>query len=139
LVDARSIESRLERLRILLGELDEIRAGGRDAFDADPRLRLATERALQLSIQACIDVAGHLVAELELTVPPDYRGLFPVLKTAGLDSDLAARLGEAAGLRNILVHDYLDLDDGTIWGALAHLDDLREFAAFVVATLDQTG
>lgn len=137
MVDAPSIESRLERLREQLTELDEIREGGREAFDADPRLRLATERALQLSIQACIDIAGHLVAELELTVPPDYRGLFPELATTGLDQRLAARLGDAAGLRNILVHDYLDLDENAIWVALDHLDDLREFAAFVVAKLDQ--
>lgn len=34
LVDAPSIESRLERLRVLLAELDEIRDGGRSAFDA---------------------------------------------------------------------------------------------------------
>lgn len=110
MVDAPSIESRLERLRELLVEMDEIRAGGREAFDADPRLRLATE--------------------------PDYRGLFPELTTDGLDRDLSARLGAAAGLRNILVHDYLDLDKNAIWGALGHLDDLREFAAFVVTKLD---
>jgi hypothetical protein len=41
LVDAASIESRLERLRALIAELDEIREGGRDAYAADPRLRLA--------------------------------------------------------------------------------------------------
>jgi uncharacterized protein YutE (UPF0331/DUF86 family) len=73
LVDAPSIESRLERLRELLAELDQIRGGGRGTWDADPRLRLATERALQLSIQVCIDIAGHLVAELNLPMPPDYR------------------------------------------------------------------
>ena len=136
MVDAPSIESRLERLRILLAELDEIRNGGRSAFDADPRLRLATERALQLSIQACIDIAGHLVAELDLPLPPDYRGLFPELASTGLDQALATRLGDAAGLRNILVHDYLDLDENVVWGALGHLDDLRGFAAFVVTKLD---
>lgn len=136
MVDATSIESRLERLRALLAELDEIREGGRQAFEADPRLRLATERALQLAIQACIDVAGHLVAELDLPLPPDYRSLFPELTAAGLDSDLAARLGDATGLRNILVHDYLDLDKNVIWGALDHLDDLRGFAAFVVTKFD---
>ena len=136
MVDAPSIESRLERLRSLLAELDEIHAGGREAWVADPRLRLATERALQLSIPVCIDVAGHLVAELNLPLPPDYRGLFPELTAAGLDTDLAARLAAATGLRNILVHDYIDLDESVVWGALGLLDDLREFAAFVVTKLN---
>ena len=136
MVDAPSIESRLERLRELLAELDAIRDGGRESWNADPRLRLATERALQLSIQVCIDIAGHLVSELKLTMPPDYRGLFPELATAGLDSDLAERLGAATGLRNVLVHEYVDLDEDVVWGALGLLDDLRGFAAFVVTKLD---
>lgn len=91
---------------------------------------------MQLSIQVCIDVAGHLVSELDLPMPPDYRGLFPELTSAGLDPALAARLGAATGLRNVLVHDYLDLDANVIWGALGLLDDLREFAGFVVSKLD---
>jgi uncharacterized protein YutE (UPF0331/DUF86 family) len=136
LVDAPSIESRLERLRELLAELDEIRDGGRDDWNAAPRLRLATERALQLSIQVCIDIAGHLVSELNLPMPPDYRGLFPELTAAGLDPALAGRLGVATGLRNVLVHEYIDLDEDLVWGALGLLGDLREFAAFVVSKLD---
>jgi uncharacterized protein YutE (UPF0331/DUF86 family) len=42
----------------------------------------------------------------------------------------------ATGLRNILVHDYIDLDESVVWGALGLLDDLREFAAFVVTKLN---
>lgn len=136
MVDALSIESRLQRLGALLAELDEIRDGGRQSWDADPRLRLATERALQLSIQVCIDVAGHLVAELDLPIPSDYRGLFPELTSVGLDPALASRLAAATGLRNVLVHDYLDIDENVVWGALGLLDDLREFAAFVLSKLD---
>jgi uncharacterized protein YutE (UPF0331/DUF86 family) len=136
LVDAASIESRLERLRLLLLELDEIRDSGREAYDGDLRLRLATQRGLQLAIQVCIDIGVHLVAELELPMPPDYRGVFSALEAKGLDAGLAARLGSAAGLRNVLVHDYLDLDENVIWGSLSHLDDLRGFAAFAAQQLD---
>jgi uncharacterized protein YutE (UPF0331/DUF86 family) len=136
LVDTASIESRLERLRLLLAELDEISEGGRAAYDAGPRLRLATERGLQLAIQVCIDIAGHLVAELDLPLPADYRGLFVALTAADLDPGLSDRLAAATGLRNVLVHDYLELDENVVWEALDRLDDLREFAAFVVQRLD---
>ena len=136
MVDAPSIESRLERLRELLVELDQIHEGGRESWNADPRLRLATERALQLSIQVCIDIGGHLVSELKLTMPADYRGLFPELAVAGLDPALAERLGSATGLRNVLVHEYIDLDEDLVWSALGLLDDLRGFAAFVVTQLE---
>jgi uncharacterized protein YutE (UPF0331/DUF86 family) len=136
LVDAPSIESRLERLRFLLLELDEIREGGRTTYDADLRLRLATQRGLQLAIQVCIDIGAHLVAELELPLPPDYRGVFSALVAEGLDAQLAERLGSATGLRNLLVHDYLDIDEDVIWESLDHLDDLRRFAGFAAEQLD---
>lgn len=69
-------------------------------------------------------------------MPPDYRGLFSELTAAGLDADLAERLGAVTGLRNVLVHEYVDLDEDVVWGALGLLDDLRGFAAFVVSKLD---
>ncbi len=100
MVDAESIETRLDRLTQLLEELDEIRAGGRDTYDADFRTRLAAQHGIQLAIQVCIDIG------------------------------LADRLADAASMRNVLVHGYLEVDDEAVWQALEHLDDLRQFAAF---------
>jgi uncharacterized protein YutE (UPF0331/DUF86 family) len=136
LVDAESVEARLSRLAQLLEQLQEIHAGGDSAYLADFRTRLAAQHGLQLAIQTCIDIGAHLIAEQNLQMPSDYRGVFEALGPLGLDSALAARLGRAAGMRNILVHDYLDLDDRLVWSALENLDDLRDFAAFVEPLLD---
>jgi uncharacterized protein YutE (UPF0331/DUF86 family) len=136
LVDADSVTSRLLRLDGLLRELESIRAGGRDAYMSEPRTRLAAEHALQLAIQSCIDVGAHLVSELGLDAPDDYRGVFASLRAAGLDEGLAERLAAAAGMRNILVHGYLDVDDEIVWDALARLDDLRSFATTVREIVD---
>lgn len=130
MVDAESIATRLDRLTPLLVELEEIRAGGHDAYMAEFRSRLAADHAIQLAIQICIDVGAHLIAELGLEAPSDYRGVFESLREAGLDPQLADRLAAAAGMRNILVHDYLEVDDDAVWEALGRLDDLRQFAAF---------
>jgi len=139
LVDAESISSRLTHLDELLAELDAIREAGRDAYAAEWRTRLAAEHALQLAIQACIDVGAHLVSELGLKAPADYRGVFESLCPAGLDPGLAERLAAATGMRNILVHGYLDVDDDTVWSALARLDDLRDFAAAAQRMVDAGG
>jgi uncharacterized protein YutE (UPF0331/DUF86 family) len=139
LVDAESVSSRLTHLDELLAELDTIRAAGRDAYAAEWRTRLATEHALQLAIQACIDVGAHLVSELGLKAPTDYRGVFESLCPAGLDPPLAERLATATGMRNILVHGYLNVDDDTVWNALARLDDLRNFAAAAEQMVDSGG
>jgi uncharacterized protein YutE (UPF0331/DUF86 family) len=126
----------LEHLGELLTELDAIRDGGRDAYMAEWRTRLAAEHALQLAIQTCIDVGAHVVSELGLKAPADYRGVFESLCPAGLDASLAERLAAAAGMRNILVHGYLDVDDEAVWNALAGLSDLRDFAATVQRIVD---
>ena len=44
-------------------------------------------------------------------------------KLARLDSLLVLRL------RNLLVHDYGDIDHRRLWQSLGELDDLRSFAA----------
>jgi len=129
LVDAESVGRRLQRLGELLAALEAIRAEGEQAYLSGLHTRLAAERALQLAVQTCIDVAAHLVAELGLRTPEDYRDTFRGLGERGhLDRALADRLGDAAGLRNILVHEYLEIDPREVWAALERLDDLRAFA-----------
>lgn len=136
MVDAESVSSRLDRLSKLLGELEEIRTTGHGAYGSDFRTRLAAAHALQVAVQVCIDIGAHLVAEEGLDSPSDYRDVFASLRSIGLDDQLAGRMAEAAGMRNILVHEYLEVDDELVWGALDRLDDLREFAAFAQSQLD---
>lgn len=132
MVDPESIDSRLEHLSDLLAESERIRAGGRAAYDATFRDRLAAQHAIQLAIQSCVDIGAHLIAELRLRMPDDYKGVFAVLREPlGLAPDLVEGLSAAAGMRNVLVHNYLEVDDDKVWDALGHLDDLRQFAAAV--------
>jgi uncharacterized protein YutE (UPF0331/DUF86 family) len=120
----------LRRLEQLLAVLEEVREQGRGRLMDDVRVQLQTEHALQIAIQICIDVGIHIAGERALRPPEDYRGVFASLAEAGvLGKDLAARLGDAAGLRNLLVHEYAEVDHGKLWDALDELDDLRAFAA----------
>jgi uncharacterized protein YutE (UPF0331/DUF86 family) len=136
LVDAESIEARLSRLGQRLAQLEEIRDGGEDAYRGDFRTRLAAQHGLQLAIQTCIDIGAHLIAEHNLEMPSDYRAVFASLVALELDPGLAERLGRAAGMRNILVHDYLEVDDRLVWEALVDLGDLRDFGAYAAGLLD---
>jgi uncharacterized protein YutE (UPF0331/DUF86 family) len=140
LVDPESIEVRLDHLRDLLDVLEGIRAGGRETYSKSFESRLAAQHAIQLAIQICVDIGAHLIAELGMRMPDDYRGIFDALReSADLDAELAARLSNAAGMRNVLVHAYLEVDDDRVWDALEHLDDLREFAALAKRLADQAG
>jgi uncharacterized protein YutE (UPF0331/DUF86 family) len=132
LVDAEQVEDRLERLEALLEELEGVRSAGEEAYLADAKQRLATERLLQLSIQICIDLAAQVVSEQSAAPPSSYSDVFKILGDKGVVSaDLAKRLGDAARQRNLLVHLYMEIDDKAVYASLAFLDDLREFAEIV--------
>ena len=132
MVDPDRVRERLGRLEPLLALLDEVRTSSEQAYFSAFHTKLATQHALQLAVQICIDVGAHLIAELGLPLADDYGGVFSRLEEAEiLDADLAGRLRKAAGLRNLLVHGYAEVDDRKVWEALAGLDDLRDYAAAV--------
>lgn len=132
MVDAEQVENRLERLEAMLEQLDSVRGAGEEAYLADARQRLATERLLQLSIQICIDLAAQVVSEQSAAPPSSYSDVFKILGDKGVISpDIAERLGNAARQRNLLVHLYMEIDDRAVFASLAFLDDLREFATTV--------
>lgn len=134
MVDRDRVDARLERLGLLLRALESTRAAGVDAYLADEQRRLATERALTVALQLCIDLAAQLVGERGGRTPDTYAGVFAALAADGtLAPELAERLGAAARQRNLLVHLYLEIDDRRVFAALEHLDDLRAFAVVVRA------
>lgn len=137
MVDSEAASARLERLRELIERLKGVHEQGKDAYLADERLRLMTERCLELAAQICIDLGLQVLAEKSSPTPESYADVFRTLGKEGLiEMDLAGRLAEAAKQRNLLVHLYLDIDDGKVFDSLFHLDDLRQFAAFVGDQLD---
>lgn len=133
LVDPERAFERLGRLHRLLLGLEDSRAIGQDAYLADEDLRAQTERRLQLAIQICIDLGAQLLSELGGRAPRDYADVFAALAEDGgpLDSALAGRLANAARLRNLLVHEYLAIDDAQVFAALGRMEDLRAFASVV--------
>jgi uncharacterized protein YutE (UPF0331/DUF86 family) len=137
LVDDRRAEARLQRLEETIERLEQVREGGRDAYLPDADLRAMTERLLEVAIQICIDLGAQIVAELSAPAPTDYAGIFKILADKGLlPADLAGRMGDAARQRNLLVHLYMEVDDGAVFDSLMYLDDLRQFGIFAEQRID---
>lgn len=92
---------------------------------------------LQIAIQAALDAASHVVADERLGVPSGNRELFLLLASNGwIPAELASRLAKMAGFRNMLVHQYGDVDLDIVERILKHdLDDLLAFTAAIRARL----
>lgn len=74
-------------------------------------------------------MASHWLADSGIAVPSTYKDLFRRLADEHvITRDLAERLGLAAGLRNLIAHQYGDLDFDKVFSAAStDVDDLLDF------------
>lgn len=112
------------------------------------RLDEATRGALWLegvkylfvtTIEACIDATHHITASDRLGAPDSNADALRLLGDHHIiDRDLAAALARAVGFRNVLVHQYTEVDDTIVVDALQQLDEFRQFVQQVSAWLVST-
>lgn len=85
-------------------------------------------------VQACLDVASHVIATEGYREPADYGDVFRILaENDVLSSDLAAEIVEMAGFRNVLAHEYAKIDDERVYDHLQDLDRFKEFATAIAS------
>ncbi len=134
--DPEVVRRHLAALREVLANLR--RHAGRSAQDlrANPDLRWAVERGLQLCIQNALDIATHLAAGSGLDASDYATAIDRLAELSVLPAEFAARLRPIAGFRNVLVHGYLQVDLSVVEEVLKNkLDELEEFARRVEAYL----
>lgn len=104
------------------------------ALEHDHLRQDAIAMNLQRAAELCIDIANHLVRIHKLGLPRDSRESFTLLEQAGmLDAELAQRLRAMVGFRNVLVHQYTQLDPSILVDVVEHRGaDLLVFAAAAV-------
>jgi uncharacterized protein YutE (UPF0331/DUF86 family)/predicted nucleotidyltransferase len=136
-VDADVLARRILALNEGLRELERPAASDPGALANDPVLRAAVERWLQVSIEACLDIANHVIAEEGWTPPETGRASFLSLAAHGrIEHAFAVRLGRAVGLRNLLVHDYVSGDLAQLASIVRNdLGDQRTFGMHAAAWL----
>ncbi|OHA65874.1 MAG: hypothetical protein A3E07_02235 [Candidatus Wildermuthbacteria bacterium RIFCSPHIGHO2_12_FULL_45_9] len=99
------------------------------SFVSDFHLFGNTERYLQLSIQAIIDASHLLILNLGFKRPTDnYEAVSTLFEKNILADDLAHAITRMIGLRNLLVHEYGQIDRKKIFHFLQH--NLKDIEAF---------
>ena len=139
MVDPEVVASRLAVLRTNLRRLQSIIEQGRDTFVSDEDVHLKAERCLQLALQSMLDIGTHLIASDGLARPSKYEDVVPELGRAGvLSAPIVQRLEGAAGVRNILVHDYVRVDHERLFETIREgIPDLESFAREISVLLEE--
>jgi len=94
------------------------------------------ERNLEVAAQACIDIANRIISLEDLEKPKDYYEAIMRLGEAGvLPMDFAQKFAPIAGFRNVLIHEYLDIDWEEVYSNLQKLEDLHRFKNHILEWL----
>jgi uncharacterized protein YutE (UPF0331/DUF86 family) len=109
-------------------------AGATQERRQDPIWLRGVKYTFVTAIEACVDVAQHICATQGWGPPADNGDAVRLLGKHGvLATELAVSMRKAVGFRNVLVHDYIEVDDAIVVDRLTSLDDLEEFVRQVAA------
>ena len=125
-------EVRVARLlRAVTDDLSVLERESRAGVDrrSDPLWRRGVKYTFVTAIEACLDIAQHVCASEGWGPPADNADALRLLGDHGVITDaLAVSMRRAVGFRNVLVHEYVRVDDAVVD---ARLDDLSDLEAFV--------
>lgn len=103
-------------------------------FEQDHFKQDAIAVNMQRACEQCIDLANHTIRGKKLGLPQSSKESFALLAQHHIiPRNLAANLENMVGFRNVLVHQYQDLDIQLMVDVIEnHLDDLIDFTNFVI-------
>lgn len=131
-VDVAVLRRRLKRLQRCVRTLRTLQAQGRAAFESDESVQDRAEHNAQLTARACVDIAIDIVSPLGPDELDDYCDPVLALAQVGVvPTVLAARICDLTVLIGTLADNYLDIEHGGLFDALAWVDDAAAFGKAV--------
>jgi uncharacterized protein YutE (UPF0331/DUF86 family) len=123
------VERRMAKILEEMEFLKTIKLQKLDEFIEDGKSLRSTAKAIETIVQSIIDITSHIVAQNHWGVTDTYRNTIALLATHKIITDnLSSNLQQVVAMRNILVHQYLDIDFHIIWNSIENLsEDASEF------------
>jgi len=134
MVDRTLILRKLSMLEEYLKQIAEYRSISTEQYANDWKSQRIIERTLQMMVETCIDIAGHIISDMKYRIPTSYADSFSVLaENRIVDNNLSQSLVKMAKFRNVVVHDYDRVDAEIVIGILRrNLDDFKKYKDAVV-------
>ncbi|OGA00956.1 MAG: hypothetical protein A3I00_07920 [Betaproteobacteria bacterium RIFCSPLOWO2_02_FULL_64_12] len=134
------VRAKLLQISEALGRLRSWLPVTAERLERDIMFRWAVEHGLHLAAEALFDTGNHILAGEFQEAADEYREIPLRLVTRGvLSAATAQRLESLAGFRNLLVHEYANIDVGRLAAGLGRLDDFEAFVADVEGWLTRSG
>ncbi|MCL7412311.1 MAG: DUF86 domain-containing protein [ANME-2 cluster archaeon] len=139
MIDKETISAKFDIIEKDIEFLHEFKKMNEDEFLNDYKNIQSAKYSLLEIIEACIDISNHIVAAKMFGRVEEYREIFYVLgQRRVLDSDLASKLEDMAGFRNLLVHRYGDIDNVRVLEMIKNdLNDVLLFEKRILQYLEK--
>lgn len=133
-IDKNLIQGKIDIIEKDLNFLGEYRDISNENFLNSYKDIQAVKYSLFETIEACIDIASHIIAIKGLERAETYSEMFQILeKNDFLDSNLSKKLSNMAKFRNILVHGYAKIDNSRVLEFVKNeLIDIKNFVKNVL-------
>lgn len=91
------------------------------------------ERGIQICIECVIDISNVIISTLDIEKPDTYKECILVLSNEDIiPQRFAKQISNMVSFRNILVHDYMKIDEEIIINVLKNnLDDFAKFMNYI--------
>lgn len=125
-----TIENKISSVRKYLKILENYKKVSSPEIESDINLKGALERYLYLAVQATIDLAEAVISYNNFRKPTVLSESFDILNEEGMiSSELTKKLVKMVGFRNIIAHDYEELNYDIVFDVLHNkLNDIEEFS-----------
>ena len=106
-------------------------------YKEDWKTQRVVERTIQMMVETCADIANHIISDAGMRVPTGYSDTFKVLfENNFIDKELFLIMEKMAKFRNIIVHQYEEVDAEIVITILKkHPADFEKFKEAVLAYL----
>ncbi len=132
------ITDKINEVERYLQELQEIAPENLREYEANLEKKAACERYVEKIVEAVTDMAFLTIKMKKLRIPEDDSSAFTILhENKIIDEDLTKRLKNAKGMKNIIAHQYGDVDDEIIFEAITEAleKDVNAFIERIQAIL----
>ncbi|MBU0614945.1 MAG: DUF86 domain-containing protein [Nanoarchaeota archaeon] len=133
------IDDKIEEIRNYLDELSDIMPSSFDLYSSSLEKRLACERSFEKIVEAMVSLALLVITTKRMPKPSEDNKAFDILSQEKIISPkLAIKLKEAKGMRNILAHEYGQIDDELVFEAVTEeiTADAEELISSILKTTE---
>lgn len=141
MVDKALVLRKLSELEEYLNQIREYSNITVSDYSKGWKTQRIVERTLQMVIETCVDIAGHIISDQGYRIPKSYADAFRVLHEENiLDTKLFDTMEKIAKFRNIVVHHYDKVDPEIVVTILRkHLDDFLSYKDAIINVVKTVG